>query len=77
MKKLAVEDEDRCGILLYQSLGTSQGALETYCIDRLAIKKDGTWQYVSPAIVAAAPKELLCGKNYEVILNPQIMLHGL
>jgi stage II sporulation protein GA (sporulation sigma-E factor processing peptidase) len=77
MKKLAVEDEDRCGILLYQSLGTSQGALETYCIDRLAIKNDGTWQYVSPAIVAAAPKELLCGKNYEVILNAQVMLHGL
>jgi stage II sporulation protein GA (sporulation sigma-E factor processing peptidase) len=77
MKQLAMQDEDRCGILLYQSLGTSEGALETYCIDRLAIRKDGTWQYVSPAIVAAAPGDLLRGKNYEVILNAQIMLHGL
>jgi hypothetical protein len=76
LQKLAVRDEDRSGIVLYQSLGKSNGVLETYCIDRLSVRTDGSWQQIAPAVVAAAPCELFSGKNYEVILNAQIMLHG-
>jgi sigma-E processing peptidase SpoIIGA len=76
LQKLDVGDEDRSGIVLYQSLGKNCGVLETYCIDRLSVQTDGSWQQTAPAMVAAAPCELFSGKNYEVILNAQIMLHG-
>jgi sigma-E processing peptidase SpoIIGA len=76
LQQLAVRDEDRSGVVLYQSLGKNCGVLETYCIDRLSVRTDGSWQQIAPAMVAAAPGELFFGKNYEVILNAQIMLHG-
>jgi sigma-E processing peptidase SpoIIGA len=76
LQKLTVEDEDRRGVMLYQSLGKSCGVLETYCIDRMSVHTDGSWQQIAPAMIAAAPSELFRGKNYEVILSAQIMLHG-
>jgi hypothetical protein len=76
LQQLAVRDEDRSGVVLYQSLGKNCGVLETYCIDRLSVQTDGSRQQIAPAMVAAAPGELFFGKNYEVILNAQIMLHG-
>jgi sigma-E processing peptidase SpoIIGA len=76
LQKLAVGDENRSGVVLYQSLGKSSGVLETYCIDRLSVQMDGSWQQIAPVMIAAAPSELFSGKNYEVILNAQIMLHG-
>jgi sigma-E processing peptidase SpoIIGA len=76
LQKLSVRDEDRSGVVLYQSLGKRSGVLETYCIDRLSVQTDGSRQLVSPAMIAAAPGELFYGKNYEVILSAQIMLHG-
>jgi hypothetical protein len=73
LKQLAVGDENRSGVVLYQSLGKNCGVLETYCIDRLSVQTDGSRQQIAPAMIAAAPGELFSGKNYAVILNAQIM----
>ena len=72
LKSLDVKEKDRCGIVLYQSLGKNDGALETYCIDRLSMETGKNRQQISPAIVAAAPAQLLQGKCYEVILNSEL-----
>lgn len=69
LKKLAPQEEDRCGVVLYRTLGKSDGALEIYRIGRLSVKRNGEWQHTAPAVIAAAPAGLLRGKRYGVILN--------
>lgn len=69
IEKLGVDEQDFSGIAIYRTLGKSAGTLETYRVERLSVKQNGKWRHSSPAVIAAAPEELLRGKRYEAIIN--------
>lgn len=73
MQKLHVKEENCIGLIPYRALGTNEGILEIYRIDEISIIDSGKKSRAHPAVVARADEGLLSKKQYQIIVNPEIL----